>query len=1362
MAWSPADEDLSRIDEPNKVWPNSALTVQRQVGHFYSPIRLADLVAVVYQASAGGAELHTVGSGHAFEDVAVAKDQLVSLAQLKSPLSYVLDGALTDARRAVQDDPATASKLFHVHGGIMIGELNEVLAANGLAMITLGGVNVQTLAGAIATSTHGGDIGLAPLPDVVQAVHLVTAAGKQVWIERASAPVTTDDRLRAVMRRWEPVAEDIQIRRDDDLVNAVVVACGRFGVIYSVVLNVVRAFRLAEYTVAAPTAPVLGRLRAGLGGVDAGSGLAPLLAALPDPPGDVGASTSSGLRYLLVTLASASPAGCWVQRRWLTSTLDDRDLNTGPSPFCGSAVAPAILLFTAQAIEAEALSSALVPVVGVIWAAELTARANALREAAARGATTGQAMAMALRAVWDSNLGWVVPHLNAMVVENRVGTTQTRRRGPGHLVMTGDRASNRDCYTGRSTELIFPANTSAYLDFLDTILPVGPTLRQVGYVSLRFCAPSAALISMHRLPCRMVISIEVSSLGGLPDSAEWVAFAERTGVRFGGRPHWGQEHKLTSAEVARFYGDDLTTWRELLHSISGTDLTFSNAFTRRCGLEPAPVPRAATISRVSVDGTVVMPDRFGTLAADFGDAEFGSSRDVRLEISNVGASALHVRVVGVTGDFQPADLRVDGMFEAETGDYAVVVLLFTPTRLGPMAGTLTLATDAPGTPEMRVALSGTGHGPVMAVDRSSVDFGTVPPGITARQTVRLRNDGDRRGELVGAVVADVDASGGFTVTPESAALVPGQAVDLTVSFAPGAGGPAAGRLRLYTRAASGLRRTLEVGLSAEQLVAVPQFTPDTLAFPDVPLRRTSDWQSVELVNRGTGPLRIVDVVPSPDFECGGSHPPVLDAGRSCSLVVRFRPRSPGLVKGEVQVVEDAAGSPHAVLCSGTGLATPLLVADAQGASFGGQPVETSGEVREMRFMNDGTTIMNVTSVDVIGAQAADFIATPGNLPAAVPPEGHCVVEVGFQPTATGMRSALLRVMSDAYQSPHLFPLDGFGSPAPAMTVDPTVLTFPPGPVSDRSTARRVTLVNNGQTPILIASVQVVGAHTAEFAVRGGDCVPGAAVPVGGSCSVDLVATPAAVGRRTGQLRIEATSGDVAAVGLTATGVGADLAFDPPDTDFGTWIVENITDLHEVRLTNSGNAPVRIDTLAVEGDFVFASACAGNIIGPGSYCTVRLRMKAAAVGPRTGRIVARGDDGLEAVATLRGVGAAPAVGLDPASVTFAPTTLGTADTPVTITLTNTGTWPLTPRNTVLRGPDSADFGLVQTADGAVLRPGQTAAMRVSFAPRAAGERAADVEFESNAQAGAHRVPLTGIGTMLPAPPASPLRSSQDNI
>ena len=89
------------------------------------------------------------------------------------------------------------------------------------------------------------------------------------------------------------------------------------------------------------------------------------------------------------------------------------------------------------------------------------------------------------------------------------------------------------------------------------------------------------------------------------------------------------------------------------------------------------------------------------------------------------------------------------------------------------------------------------------------------------------------------MVADADGRSGFTVTPESAALAPGQAAHLTVSFASGAAGLAAARLRLYTRAASGLRRTLEIGLSAEQLVAVP-------------LRRTSDWQSAVLANRAAG------------------------------------------------------------------------------------------------------------------------------------------------------------------------------------------------------------------------------------------------------------------------------------------------------------------------------------------------------------------------------------------------------------------------------------------------------------------------------------------------------------------------------
>jgi hypothetical protein len=253
-------------------------------------------------------------------------------------------------------------------------------------------------------------------------------------------------------------------------------------------------------------------------------------------------------------------------------------------------------------------------------------------------------------------------------------------------------------------------------------------------------------------------------------------------------------------------------------------------------------------------------------------------------------------------------------------------------------------------------------------------------------------------------------------------------------------------------------------------------------------------------------LALSDPAACPDFECSGLQASVLHADRTCALVVRFRPRSPDLIAGEVQVVDDAAGSPHALLCSGTALATPLLVAESQGASYRGQPVGTSGETRQMRFTNDGTAVMNVA--DVIGAQAADFSVAPGPLPAAVPPEGAASSRSVSVPPRPACGPPSCGSRPTRTRAPTCSRSTGSGALHPVMTIDPTVLTFPPGPVGGPSVVRRVTLVNNGQAPIPIVSVEVLGD---EFTVRGGDCVPGAVVPVGGSCGVDLVVSPAAAG-----------------------------------------------------------------------------------------------------------------------------------------------------------------------------------------------------------------------------------------------------------
>jgi hypothetical protein len=90
--------------------------------------------------------------------------------------------------------------------------------------------------------------------------------------------------------------------------------------------------------------------------------------------------------------------------------------------------------------------------------------------------------------------------------------------------------------------------------------------------------------------------------------------------------------------------------------------------------------------------------------------------------------------------------------------------------------------------ERRLAVQrsrGSVHGQRIVVDQSVLNFGSVQVGETAERVLQLRNTGDRDGGLIAAiVVADGDRPMEFTVRPLNARLPPGQAIPLTVTFAP--------------------------------------------------------------------------------------------------------------------------------------------------------------------------------------------------------------------------------------------------------------------------------------------------------------------------------------------------------------------------------------------------------------------------------------------------------------------------------------------------------------------------------------------------------------------------------------------------
>jgi L-gulonolactone oxidase len=179
------------------------------------PRSVGELSDAVAQASGAGQRVRVVGSGHSFSDIALTDGVMISLQDMR---------ALLDVDRE--------SGLVRAQAGITIRELSALLPHYGLAMENLGDIDVQSIAGAISTATHGTGARLRNIAAQVAALTLVLADGSQL----ACSPDS-----------------------DPELFRAARVGLGSLGVIAEVTLRCVPAFTLRGVDAPAPLAQTLDR-----------------------------------------------------------------------------------------------------------------------------------------------------------------------------------------------------------------------------------------------------------------------------------------------------------------------------------------------------------------------------------------------------------------------------------------------------------------------------------------------------------------------------------------------------------------------------------------------------------------------------------------------------------------------------------------------------------------------------------------------------------------------------------------------------------------------------------------------------------------------------------------------------------------------------------------------------------------------------------------------------------------------------------------------------------------------------------------------------------------------------------------------
>jgi L-gulonolactone oxidase len=179
------------------------------------PRSIAELSSAIDDAVTRRLRVRVAGAGHSFSDVACCDGVMLSLERLAG---------------VVEVD--RASRLARVQAGITIRELGQRLREHGLALENVGDIDVQSVAGAISTATHGTGARLPNLSAQVSELTLVLADGSTL----VCSP-----------------------ERDADVFRAARVGLGALGAIAEVTLRCVPAFTLRGVDAPAPLDEVLER-----------------------------------------------------------------------------------------------------------------------------------------------------------------------------------------------------------------------------------------------------------------------------------------------------------------------------------------------------------------------------------------------------------------------------------------------------------------------------------------------------------------------------------------------------------------------------------------------------------------------------------------------------------------------------------------------------------------------------------------------------------------------------------------------------------------------------------------------------------------------------------------------------------------------------------------------------------------------------------------------------------------------------------------------------------------------------------------------------------------------------------------------
>jgi N,N-dimethylformamidase beta subunit-like protein/ASPM-SPD-2-Hydin domain-containing protein/centrosomal CEP192-like protein/HYDIN/CFA65/VesB family protein len=424
-------------------------------------------------------------------------------------------------------------------------------------------------------------------------------------------------------------------------------------------------------------------------------------------------------------------------------------------------------------------------------------------------------------------------------------------------------------------------------------------------------------------------------------------------------------------------------------------------------------------------------------------------------------------------------------------------------------------------------------------------------------------------------------------------------------------------------------------------------------------------------------------------------------------------------------------------------------------AFSSQAVGTTSAAQSVTLTNASASTVHISAVGLTGNNTADFaISADTCTGAAVAANGTCSVSVTFSPTVVGNRTATLTFTDDAPGSPQSVALSGSAiSVGPAVSFNPTSLSYGNQNTGTTSAAKTVTVTNTGNASLHVTSVTLTGTNIGDFAITADTCT-GATVAANATCSVSATFTPTNTGNRSASLSFtDDAAGSPQGLALSGTGVIPGISFNPTSLSFASQGVGSTSTAQTITVTNTGTAALHITAITFTGtnagDFAkSADTCTGATVNITGACSVSVTFTPTATGSRSASISFT-DDAPSSPQTvaLSGTGVALASGasFNPTSLSFGNQGTGTTSVAQSVTVTNNGNTSLHVTSVSLTGTNAGDFAKsADTCTGATVAVNATCTVSVTFSPSATGARSASLSFADDAPNSPQTVALSGTG------------------